>query len=294
MDERYDMIRMARDQRFLYIRNYCPWKPYNQYLDYAEEGPIRKELRRLLEKKALLSGAHWFEAKRKPVEELYDCQADPDNMHNLADKADYAEPLARLRAAHEKWMTDTRDLGLLPEPELNRLGRVYGNRYAIYAAMESEEPGFWSSLRTLAIRAGAPLSDDAPALLEAVKSDHPAMRRWAVEGIVNLGASSDVIHRALRLAMADDAATVRVAAAAALARDEADRMDALHSLQVALAREDEWIRVQAATALDELGELARPALEALQKAVEDRENKYVARVAIHAVNALTGSNNRVM
>ncbi len=288
MDERYDMIRMARDKRFLYIRNYMPYKPYNQYLDYAELSPVRQELRRLHKADALPAGAQWFGATRKPVEELYDTETDPHNLRNIAGQAEYAGVLARLRTAHDTWAVETRDLGLLPEPELNRLGHVHGTRYDIYTALEVESPGFWSALRDLAARTGDPGAGDEPALIEALKSPHPAMRRWAVEGIAQLKSLEP-----LRLAVADESTTVRVAAAAALARDDAARPDALHALEAALADKDEWIRVQAATALDELGELARPSLDSLRKALDDRMNKYVVRIANHAVNALTGSDNRV-
>ena len=34
MDERYDLMRTMRDQRYVYIRNYCPHKIYGQYVTY--------------------------------------------------------------------------------------------------------------------------------------------------------------------------------------------------------------------------------------------------------------------
>jgi len=55
----------------------------------------------------------------------------------------------------------------------------------------------------------------------------------------------------------------------------------------------EWVRLYAAIELDESGEAARPALHELQAALEDRENKYVVRVANHAVNELLGTDNDV-
>jgi len=43
MDERYDLIRAVRDQRFKYIRNYMPWQPYAQNIDYMNQMPMLKE-----------------------------------------------------------------------------------------------------------------------------------------------------------------------------------------------------------------------------------------------------------
>ena len=53
MDERYDIIRMARDQRFKYIRNYEPLKTYYQYMNTPEKGATMAELRQLHQSRAL-------------------------------------------------------------------------------------------------------------------------------------------------------------------------------------------------------------------------------------------------
>ena len=57
--------------------------------------------------------------------------------------------------------------------------------------------------------------------------------------------------------------------------------------------DDEWVRLQAVTALDEIGDLARPATSALKKALDDKHNKYVVRIANHTLNVLEGTNNQV-
>lgn len=46
------------------------------------------------------------------AEELYDLWADPQECANVADQAEYAEPLADMRTELEAWMTDTKDLAL--------------------------------------------------------------------------------------------------------------------------------------------------------------------------------------
>jgi N-sulfoglucosamine sulfohydrolase len=56
----------------------------------------------------------------RPVEELYDTQADPFEIANLANEPSYAEPLQRLRGALDGWLTEVGDLGMLPEAEMVR------------------------------------------------------------------------------------------------------------------------------------------------------------------------------
>ncbi|HDP35049.1 MAG TPA: hypothetical protein ENN29_08075, partial [Candidatus Hydrogenedentes bacterium] len=91
-------------------------------------------------------------------------------------------------------------------------------------------------------------------------------------------------------AMQDDAAVVAVAAARALLQQEDANDDALAILVNGLNVQDEWIRIQAANALDAVGEKARPVVDTLEQAIEEPDNKYVARLACHAVNALLGTN----
>lgn len=120
LDERYDIIRAVRDKRYKYIRNYEPWKPYAQWISYAERNAVMKELRRLHAKGKLSPAAERFFAAEKPAEELYDLEKDPHELRNLASSPEHSKFLARMRTAHSEWRSETRDLGLIPESELVR------------------------------------------------------------------------------------------------------------------------------------------------------------------------------
>jgi hypothetical protein len=126
MDETLDIIRAVRDKRYKYIRNYRPDLPYAQDIAYMNEMPTMKEWRRLAAAGELAGPQQIFFEPTKPIEELYDTQADPHEIHNLAADPQHAEVLARLRAVHEKWRGNTADLGLTPEAELNELRRPGG------------------------------------------------------------------------------------------------------------------------------------------------------------------------
>jgi len=77
MDERYGIIRMVRDQRFRYIRNYEPLKTFYQYMNTPEKGTTMADLRRLHDAGQLAPIPSLFFAPRKPVEELYEVGSDP-------------------------------------------------------------------------------------------------------------------------------------------------------------------------------------------------------------------------
>jgi len=65
--------------------------------------------------------------KPRPPEELYDIETDPFETQNLADDPQYRETVSDLREKLYHWMQETGDLGLIPEPILEDLGKERGN-----------------------------------------------------------------------------------------------------------------------------------------------------------------------
>ncbi len=118
MDEVYELQRAARDRRWKYIRNFMPEKPYSQRLDYMDEMPMMQDWRRLAAADRLSGGQkNWFVVP-KPIEELYDTEKDPWELNNLATLPQYADRLARMRAATEAWQVEIGDTGMIPEAVL--------------------------------------------------------------------------------------------------------------------------------------------------------------------------------
>ncbi len=126
MDEAYDLIRAVRDKRYKYIRNYMPYVTRGQDIEYMNRMPTMQEMRRLnAEGKLKGPQMQYFEAT-KPVEELYDTQSDPHEVKNLAGEPKYRNVLERMRKVHAKWVKETSDIGLIPEPEFDEMKRPGG------------------------------------------------------------------------------------------------------------------------------------------------------------------------
>lgn len=119
MDGQYDMVRVVRDKKYKYIRNYRPDQPVYQDIEFRKQGiNTMKELIRLRDMGQLnTTQMRWFNPT-KPEEEIYDCDADPHEIKNLAADPQYSEILLELREAHEAWMEEVNDLGHLTEKEL--------------------------------------------------------------------------------------------------------------------------------------------------------------------------------
>jgi N-sulfoglucosamine sulfohydrolase len=118
MDIEYDMMRSARDARFLYVRNFAPELPYAGHITYRNQSAIMQEWLRL-EAEGALSGAPalWMRTSR-PAEELYDVQADPYQIADIAGDPAHRATLERMRREVVNWMARIDDQGLINEPEM--------------------------------------------------------------------------------------------------------------------------------------------------------------------------------
>jgi uncharacterized sulfatase len=136
MDEAYDRMRAVHDGRYEYIRNFFPDRPYAQHIDYMEEMPTMREMRRVHKEhfnalspdygKAMTEAQQLFFQPEKPAEELYDLSTDPHEVKNLANSDAHQSELKRLREALDQWQKETKDQGDIPEEELRERMRPGG------------------------------------------------------------------------------------------------------------------------------------------------------------------------
>lgn len=289
MDERYDIIRSVRDKRFRYIRNYEPLKTWYQYMNTPEQGATMKEIRRVHAEGKLPAPAKLFMAPQKPVEELYDLKTDPHEINNLAADPKYKNILEKMRNVHLQWVQDTKDVGLIPEPEIMQREKKLGNRYAILR----QENGDDLNKRLGQTAAIASQGTQAlPKLIIALDDEDAAIRYWAATGIGNIGADAASTENKIDKLLSDPSPSVRVAAARALCLMNKPQK-ALPVLTDTMDSQYEWARLQAVIVLDEMGQMAKPAEKALKKALNNQPNKYITRVANHALNVMNGTNNTV-
>jgi len=116
-DETVDHIRSMRTERWKYIRNFLPMRPYLQPNAYKDAKPCLIALRAAEAAGQLNDVQRLIFAKTRDPEELYDLQADPWEVHNLATDPAHTETLHELRAKLNHWMEQTGDQGRTPESE---------------------------------------------------------------------------------------------------------------------------------------------------------------------------------
>lgn len=106
MDISIDRMRAVRTPEFKYIRNYFPGTPYMQKNPYKEgEYPTWNLVKKWNQEGKLNQAQALFAASEKPIEELFDLKADPDEVHNLASDPKHRQVLQKLRGLVDTFVT---------------------------------------------------------------------------------------------------------------------------------------------------------------------------------------------
>jgi uncharacterized protein HemY len=123
-------------------------------------------------------------------------------------------------------------------------------------------------------------------MLTALADSDPAVRFWAAQALVNLGNQAEPATASLTKTLDDVSPEIAIAAAEALCRLHRTEK-ALPVLASHLAHADPRVRLASANVLDRLGPQAKPASQAIRKALADEraENFYV-RWALSSVSPI--------
>lgn len=109
-DETVDWIRSVRTERYKYIRNGFPDRPYLQPNAYKDSKAIVQSMRALHRGGKLNRDQALIMAESRSPEELYDLVVDPDELHNLAGDPACVSILAEMRARWMDWRDRTGDI----------------------------------------------------------------------------------------------------------------------------------------------------------------------------------------
>jgi arylsulfatase A-like enzyme len=155
-DETVEHLRMVRTSKWKYIRNFLPQRPHLQPNAYKDSKAIVKRLRELHDSGTLtgLPEQLLFAPARAP-EELYDLEADPFEVRNLASDPSHDAALKEMRGRLDRWMEETGDQGRVAETE-----KRYDSDMAVYLNEQSKNA----------------------AQLRILQENIALMKKWAAEG----------------------------------------------------------------------------------------------------------------
>ena len=269
MDERYDMVRTARNKRFVYLRHFMPHKVYGQYISYMFQTPTTVVWKKLFDEGKLTPEQSLF-WQTKPAEELYDLENDPDEVRNLAGSPEHQEVLETLRTALRKHLLEIGDAGLLPECELH--SRSEGR--APYETTHGPGAAPLADILAAAELASSLKPGVESELIQAMGHPDSAVRYWGAMGFLMRGREAVTGAReALLKALGDEAPSVRIAAGEALGRYGTDA-DARQALKVLMgyanpAESNIYLSMMALNAIDYMGDRAKSAKAAIAKFPSD-------------------------
>lgn len=272
MDERCDNVRAIRDKRFLYIRNYMPYAPWGQHLNYLWNMRATQawEAHHKAGKTDAVTGRFF---RTKPMEELYDTAADPDNVNNLIDDPKYVAEAKRLSEELDQWQRQHFDAGLLPESEIVRRSEL--STKTIFEMVRDPALYDLPAIQTAASRA---LEQD-PKNLDQFYADLNAkdagVRYWATVGCFHLQESAALDMDLIRKALSDESHHVRVMAAWILYRggDKSAAMDCWNDL----LRQSSYASLKVCNVIDWIGDGIEPYEESLKRC-EFEHGGYVDRM----------------
>ncbi len=157
-DETVDHMRAVRTKDFKYIRNFLPNRPYLQPCAYKDAKDILITLRQAYKDEALNKTQRLLFRETRPAEELYDVNADPYEINNLAEDPAYADELAKMRERLATWMVETNDKGREPES-----AEMFDSDMAVYVG-------------------GLKAKKRDPEHLQKIIDNIELMKKWAAEG----------------------------------------------------------------------------------------------------------------
>ena len=112
--------------------------------------------------------------KPRPAEALYDVEADPFELNNLAKDKEYREVLLTMRAAMREQVQSMPDLSFIPEPVLYNEA---ANNPVAYGQKNKKRISALVNLADMSLR---PLEKGKKFIDKAIASKDPLRRYWAM------------------------------------------------------------------------------------------------------------------
>ncbi|MFT4092535.1 MAG: sulfatase-like hydrolase/transferase [Niabella sp.] len=272
MDEAIDLVRTIYDGRYRYVKNFMPHKIYGQHIEYLWLAKSMQSWEKAWHDGVLNSTQSAF-FKTKPSEELYDVINDPQNIHNLAAKKEYRDVLEKLRKKTYDYLVEINDLGFIPEAAVADIVKTS----TLYAYGRSGQYNIKRVLETAA-EASSPGTSRIKNLMAKAKDPNAIVRYWVATGLLGLGRNAVPAEGILHSLLKDEKLYVAVVAAEALYQ-LSKKKEALPVLYDALNNDNQMVRLQALTALQQADKADLLPVAELIKSIAGNKTEYDSKAA---------------
>lgn len=198
-DEKYDLVRTLRIGNYKYIRNFEPFYPDGLQNNYRYKCLAFQEWRDLYNQGKLTGAARQF-YEAKSAEALYDLDADPNEVNNLAGDPDQASRLKQMRDQLDDRLKSLPDLSFLTEAVM--VDAALSNP-TVYGQSHSGQITSYIDTVNLAL---LPAAEALPRLQAALDNDQEKdswVRYWALVACSTLGEDAKPLIPAIKELMLD-------------------------------------------------------------------------------------------
>jgi arylsulfatase A-like enzyme len=205
-DEKVDLVRTLRIGKYEYVRSYQPFNVDGLHNNYRYIMLAYREWRELYRDGKLNDTQSQFFQPRPP-EALYDVEADPHEVKNLAGDPRYEEVLKSLRSQLQSQVKSMPDLSFYPESYLAEA--AFDNPVA-FGKQHRSDIGALIDIADLSL---LNWDEAAPGIRSALQSNDPWQRYWGLIACSRFGKqASGLKDIAAQLASNDEHLLVRVRA----------------------------------------------------------------------------------
>jgi len=199
-DERFDNVRVMRDEQFAYHKNYAPFAPNGQYLAYMHNMKATGAWERHHQagKTNAVTG-RFFEPR--PSEEFYDNFKDFHNIDNQIDDPLHQTKIKELKKELRRQQLKYFDSGLMPEEMRNRM--IKEKKTTVYAFVRDPKLYPLAKYLDYADLALNRNKKKLKILTKGLSSKDSVIRYWSVVGLLLLEKEAKPAISALKKALDD-------------------------------------------------------------------------------------------
>jgi arylsulfatase A-like enzyme len=177
IDETPGLTRSITDGQFMYSKVFMPQFPELRYQKYADVSDVVQQIRNDYRAGALNKIQYAMLAERETSEYLYDLEADPWKLHNLANEKKYRNKLKGLRNKLYEHILEIRDVLFLPEYTIDQFSQ---KNTTAFEYRQTQDYNLSEILNTAALAGNRKNADQ---LLNRLDMKDPYVLYWTLMGL---------------------------------------------------------------------------------------------------------------
>ncbi len=206
------------DGKWKYIRTFTPHNPEAPFSSYQFGQPGWVAYRAAFQAGTLSPITSRIWTAPTSTEALYDLEADPWEINNLASDPQYSERLISFRERLRETMKQTKDTGIIPEPMFAKVSATNDLDSATVADFAQSDSFPHGKIVDLAFLSSEKNPENIATFREGARSEQILERYWSAAGLLTLGEQAAAAKEELTTLLQDSQAVTRITSAEALFR----------------------------------------------------------------------------